>query len=146
MLIRKDFSFETQLLRFHAAESANCFEAKKGAAMTKPADVTAKAREQELKAREFRKHGEWAERIPNGYPVGESRWEDRFAAAYAASAIKEAREECARAMCGYCSQDCAETRQYHPEVTGKDFIHERRGWTNSGVTCVAAAIRALGER
>jgi len=66
-----------------------------------PVERTAKARELELKAREFREHGEWPTVIPADYnPAWESRWEDRFAAAYVASerssAIKEAREECAR--------------------------------------------------
>ena len=104
---------------------------------------TAKAREQELKAREFREHGEWMTTMPANYPVGESsRWEDRYAAAYAASAIKEAREECARAVCLRCrDRDLA----YPAKLVDGQWTHS---YTSSTATapCLAAPIWKLGER
>jgi len=68
----------------------------------KPADErTAKAREQELKAREFREHGEWPTTTPADYnPAWESRWEDRYAAAYAESVLAEAQRKVVCSFCG----------------------------------------------
>lgn len=57
-------------------------------------------------------------------------------------AVEEERMDCAKIACSYCRQDSAETRQYEEKPVLKNgyLIHERKGWTNSGMSCGAAAI------
>lgn len=92
-----------------------------------------RARADELKAREFRVHGEWSTVIPQGYPEGVSRWEDRYAAAFAAEEVRLERERCAKAVCMVCRQGC----QLIETASGS--------YTHVESYCVAAAIWELSR-
>lgn len=64
--------------------------------MSNPTDPVAEMKaaiEAESKAREFREHGEWPTTIPPAYPANESRWEDRYATAFAAKEVERAVKE-----------------------------------------------------
>jgi hypothetical protein len=90
--------------------------------MTKPADETAVRAEEHLYS----------------IPHSDCR---KAARAYASSAIKEAREECARAVCVGCKQGL-------PVENINDQYWSHPGIPNerSPYTCTAWKIRALGER
>ena len=114
--------------------------------MTKPADErTAKARERELeeRAREFKK--KWLQ--DNHEAVGgmtPRMLETVLMARFAESERKEAREECARAVCAECDIR-PETLQKNSILGWAHFVDCDTGGTNV-YECKAAAIRALGER
>jgi hypothetical protein len=111
--------------------------------MTKPADVRAKARERSVQ----KFWNEWCREndieAAEGWLELTPKQAREFTAAFAeserSSAIKEAREECARAVCNRCARPDkyeffnAETGQHRMFKTGQLF------------ECRAAAIRALGE-
>jgi hypothetical protein len=118
--------------------------------MTKPADSerTAKAREQELKAREFREHGLWPTVMPADYsPAWESRWEDRFAAAYVESERATAIKEAAKAMCN-CCRDIDVWNAPVRESTGRWTHWAKPGTGYVSYRCEAEPLQELirGER
>jgi len=104
--------------------------------MTKPADErTAKEREQlRERAKKYAKEHDWWD---DSDPVVDDLTD--FAESERSSAIKEAREECARAMCETCAN-------------GDEPVKTDVGWCHAGVMpgeyvfCSAQEIRALGER
>jgi len=103
---------------------------------------TAKARERLRKrAQKFaKKSGWWSDEDP---VVDDFV---NFAESERSSAIKEAREECARAVCQWCA--LGHSVKFYPAQKDMPWL----GWSHpsvpneSGPACEAAAIRALGER
>jgi hypothetical protein len=129
-------------------------------AMTKPADErTAKAREQEEseireRAKNFRDSAEYDHICDTTYSVEEEELQTltTFALSERSSAIKEVREECARAVCGFCAGDelhglPTEAATWTTGITGQNgrWIH-KTSRDDLRAECKAAAIRALGER
>lgn len=107
--------------------------------MTKPAD------ERTAKAREFLRSDMW-----RAAKVGSDEEIDLLAE-LRSSAIKEAREECVRAVCSCCAIDGApqdrigwSTATPAGDDGGPRFVHVYDD--GSEIECEAESIRALGER
>jgi len=67
-----------------------------------------------------------------------------FAESERSSAIKEAREECARAVCFMCGSD---SDKWKPaEFIDDGWEHRLKSSSNLSAPCMAWQIRALGER
>jgi hypothetical protein len=112
--------------------------------MTKPADGrTAKAREWLNKKHFTADSGltlDCLALMPDSHALGITIGQlAQILAAYGSSAIKEAREECARAVCQAC-------RRGKVPVLQKDLWIHTAVDTDELVVCGANCIRALGER